>query len=286
MVIRRRALSLALALLSALTVVASSPSAQAPASGAQPYRILVSNDDGVRAPGILALAQALRDLGDVTVVAPAENQSGKGHSIITSDPIFVDPLALAGGLNAFAVSGPPATCVKVALGALMSPKPDLVVTGINRGYNLGMVTYVSGTAGGAREAALQGIPAIASSLAVEETDYAPAAQIVKQIAALVKRHGLEKGVFLNVNVPAGSASAIKGIQLTTQSSLTGVERFEEQKSPRGRRLFWSVWSEPTGAPEGTDVWAVEHGYAAVTPLRAGEFDDRSYEVWRTKVMPR
>ena len=281
----RRLLTVAFSLLAAVSLVASHP-AQAPASTTQPYRILISNDDGVRAPGILALAEALRDVGEITVAAPADNQSGKGHSIVTSDPIFVDNVTLAGGISAFSISGTPATSVKVALGALMPQKADLVVTGINRGYNLGMVTYVSGTAGGAREAALQGIPAIASSLAVEETEYRPAAQIVKQVAELVKQHGLDKGVFLNVNIPAGPASAIKGIQLTTQSSLTGVERFEEQKSPRGRRLFWSVWTEPTGAPEGTDVWATEHGYAAVTPLRAGEFDAKSYETWRTRVMPK
>ncbi len=99
----------------------------------------------------------------------------------------------------------------------------------------------------------------------------------------MRKHGLERGVFLNVNVPAGSASAIKGIQLTKQSTLTGVERFEEQRTPSGRRYFWSVWNEPTGDPEGTDVWATEHGYAAVTPLRAGEFDPKTYEVWRTAV---
>jgi 5'-nucleotidase len=97
---------------------------------------------------------------------------------------------------------------------------------------------------------------------------------------MARKTGLEPGVFLNVNIPAGAARAIKGIQLTRQSGLTGVERFEEQRSPRGRRYFWSVWNEPTGDEEGTDVWAVEHGYAAVTPLRATEFDSKTYERWK------
>jgi 5'/3'-nucleotidase SurE len=103
------------------------------------------------------------------------------------------------------------------------------------------------------------------------------------VVEMVRKNGLDPGAFLNVNVPRGAAGAIKGIQLTRQSSLTGVERFEEQKTPWGRRFFWSVWNEPTGDPEGTDVWAVEHGFAAVTPLAAGEFDAKTYEVWKTKI---
>jgi 5'-nucleotidase len=263
--------------------LADAPHAQTPA---QPYRILVTNDDGVRAPGILAVAQALQSLGDVTIAAPSDNQSGKGHSIVTSDPIFVDQVTLPGGLRAFSVVATPATSVKVAVRALMPQRPDLVVSGINRGYNLGMVTYVSGTVGAAREAALIGIPAIAASLSVEETNYAPAAEIVRQVADLVRQNGLDPGVLLNVNVPAGPATAIRGLRLTRQSALSGEERFEEQKSPAGRRFFWSIWKEPTGDAEGTDVWATEHGYAAVTPLRAGEFDSKTYDAWRTRITPR
>jgi 5'-nucleotidase len=248
----------------------------------QAFRILVTNDDGVRAPGILAVAQALGSVGEVTIVAPAENQSGKGHGITTSDPIFVDRVTLAGGLPAFALTTTPASCVKVALGGLMPAKPDLVVSGINRGYNLGMVTYVSGTVGAAREAALNRIPSIAASLAVEQTDYAPAAEMVRQVVEMVRKNPLEPGVFLNVNVPPGTTNAFKGIQVTRQSRMTGTERMEPQKSPTGRQFFWSVWSEPTGDAEGTDVHAVDHGYVAVTPLRVGEFDQTTFDAWRTK----
>ena len=265
-------------LLALLTLAAAAPprAAQTP----QPYRILITNDDGVRAPGILAVAQALQPLGAITIVAPATNQSGKGHSITIEDPIYVEPVTLAGDLPATSVLGTPATCVKVALGVLLAQKPDLVVSGINRGWNLGAVAYVSGTVGAAREAALAGIPAIAASLSSEETNYAPAAQIVRQVVEMARKTGMERGVFLNVNVPAGPANAINGIQLTRQSALTGVERFEEQRSPRGRRYFWSVWNEPTGDVEGTDVWAIERRYAAVTPLRATEFDPKTYEAFR------
>jgi 5'-nucleotidase len=251
-------------------------------ASAQPYRILITNDDGIRAPGILAVVQALRGMGEITIAAPVGNQSGKGHSITTSDPIFVDEVLLD-DLKAFALETTPATCVKVAVEALMPHRPDLVVSGINRGHNLGAVAYVSGTVGAAREAALKGIPAVAASLAVEQTDYKPAAGIVRQVVEMVRKNGLEPGSFLNVNIPAGTASAIKGIQLTRQSRQTGVERFEEQRSPRGRRFFWSVWNEPRGDEEGTDVWAVEHGHAAVTPLRAGEFDSVTYEKWRKAI---
>jgi 5'-nucleotidase len=277
------ALAHALAAAVCAIVLSTAHAAQQPA---HPYRILVTNDDGVRAPGLLAVAQALQSLGEITIAAPSENQSGKGHSIVTSDPIFVDPVTLTGGLRAFSIVATPATCVKVGVRALMTEKPDLVVSGINRGYNLGMVTYVSGTVGAAREAALMGIPAIASSLAVEETNYEPAAQIVRQIVEMAMKGGIEPGVLLNVNVPAGPASAIKGIQLARQSALSGEEKFEEQKTPRGRRMFWGVWKEPTGDVEGTDVWATEHGFAAVTPLRAGEFDAKTYDAWRTRLTPR
>lgn len=255
------------------------------AQPANPYRILVTNDDGVRAPGILALADALRPLGDITIVAPAENQSGKGHSISITDPIYVDAVTLPGDVKAWSAVATPASCVKVAIGALMQEKPDLVVSGINRGYNLAAVTYVSGTVGAAREAALAGIPAIAASLAVEaHPNYAPAAEMVRRVAERIKGVGLAPGVFLNVNVPAGTLDSLKGIQLARQSMQTGTERFEEQKNPSGRRYFWSVWQEPTGDAEGTDVWAVEHGFVAVVPLKIGEFDQPTFDklkgAWR------
>jgi 5'-nucleotidase len=271
---------------SAPATSSSAPSSSAPAAAAQrPYRILVTNDDGVRAPGILAVAQALQSLGEITIAAPSENQSGKAHSIVTSDPIFVDQVTLQGGLRGFSLIATPATCVKVGVRALMSSRPDLVVSGINRGYNLGMVTYVSGTVGAAREAALMGIPAIASSLSAEETNYAAAAEIVRQVAEMVRQRGLDAGVLLNVNVPPGPQTAIKGIRVTKQSAQSGEERFEEQRSPTGRRMFWSIWKDPTGDVEGTDVWATDHGFAAITPLRASEFDMKTYEAWERMKIP-
>jgi 5'-nucleotidase len=269
--------------LAAILLVLASAGALHATQAPQPFRILITNDDGVRAPGLLAVALALQPLGEITVAAPAENQSGKGHSLTLGEPMYVDRVILAPGLEAYAISATPASCVKVALGVLMKTKPDLVVSGINHGLNLGRVAYVSGTVGAAREAALSGLPAVAASVAAGQTDYAPAAEIVRQVVEMVRRNGLEPGALLNVNVPAGGAGTIKGIQLTRQSRLTGTERFEEQKTPSGRRFFWSVWNEPAGDVEGSDVWAVEHGFAAVTPLVAEEFDPATYAAWKAKV---
>src|SRR6185503_7998415 len=139
--VRRIALLVACAL---LLGAATTPPSGIAAQTAKPFRILVSNDDGVRAPGIAALAQELKSIGDVTIVAPAENQSGKGHSISITDPVYVDEVTLPTGLQALSATATPASCVKLALLSLLKERPHLVVSGINRGYNLGRSTYVSG----------------------------------------------------------------------------------------------------------------------------------------------
>lgn len=242
----------------------------------KPFRILLTNDDGVRAPGIAALAQELKSIGEVTIVAPAENQSGKGHSISITDPVYVDNVTLPGGLAALSATATPASCVKIALLALLEARPDLIVSGINRGYNLGRTSYVSGTVGAAREGAMAGIPAIASSMDILNgwSDYTAAARATTEIARHVKEQGLPSGVFLNVNVPAGMP---KGIRWATQSPLMGDERWVEQKNPRGRRYFWNDYEEPRKDVEGTDVALAAAGYIAVVPLRAMEFDATAAE---------
>jgi 5'-nucleotidase len=261
-----------------LAICVAAPDAQAPE---RRYRILITNDDGVRAPGILALERALQALGDVTIVAPADNQSAKGHSLSITDPIYADAVTLDGDLPATALAATPASCVKVALKALLTEKPDLVVSGINRGVNNGMIAYVSGTVGAAREAALQGIPAIASSLHLAgHPNYGPAAHYTLKVAEMVKARGLDPGVFLNVNVPSGPMEAIKGIRITKQSAQTGTERFEAQTTPSGRRYFWNVYAEPSGGSGDEDVGALDEGYVAVTPMRVGEFDEDAYDDWK------
>jgi len=256
----------------------------APASAQQvrqppPYRILVSNDDGVRSPGIAALAQILQAIGDVSIVAPAENFSGAGHSISSSsDAIFRDDLTLPNGLKAIGLTATPASTMNVAIRNIMKPLPDLVVTGINRGYNLGYSGYVSGTLGGARQAAMLGVPAIATSLAAAGVprDLPYAAEEVLGVARRAKQYGLPPRTFLNVSIPEMPSGGYKGYTVTTQATQHGGEEsFAETKHPGDQRtIYWNVYKEgPGGAPQGTDVWAVANGYVSVTPLKVGETDE-------------
>jgi 5'-nucleotidase len=248
---------------------------------ATPYRILITNDDGVRAPGLAAVAQILQAIGEVTIVAPAENQSGAGHSITIADPIFRDDLTLPNGLKAIGLTATPASTVKVALKNILNLKPDLVVAGINRGYNLGLAAYISGTVGAAREAAMFGIPAIAASTVADVRDYGFAAEEVLGVARRLKQYGLPPHTFLNVNIPAAPAGGAKGYQVTTQAMTPGGdESFAEAKHPGGRTLYWNVYKEGGTAAQGTDVSAVANGFVAVTPMHVGEGDLKVAEALR------
>ncbi len=254
-------------------LVAPAPAQQRPP--APPYRILVSNDDGVRAPGIAALAQVLQAIGEVTVVGPAENQSGKGHSIVTSEPVFREDLTLPNGLRAIGLTATPVSTMKIALKNIVTAKPDLVVTGVNRGLNMGFSSYLSGTVGGAREAAMHGIPAIASSLAEAgmPRDLVYAAEEVLGVARRVKQWGLPPHTFLNVSIPAMPQGGYKGYRITAQAMQEGGdESFAETKHPSGRTIYWNVYKEGATAAEGTDIWAVSNGYVSVTPMKVPETD--------------
>jgi 5'-nucleotidase len=253
------------------------------AQDARPYRILVTNDDGVRAPGLAALIDALAPIGELTIVAPAENQSGTGHALNLNDPIYAETVQL-GSRPATSLMATPATCVRVALSRLLSSPPDLVVSGVNRGSNFGLNAYISGTVAAAREAAMHGIPAIASSLDIRGSrNFVPAASITARVASIVRNGGLPRGVFLNVNVPAGPAEDFKGLKLARQSRTFGTERFEDARTPYGRRLFWSFFEQPTAAEPDSDVQAVLDGYVSVTPLQASEFDAGAFESLRERI---
>jgi 5'-nucleotidase len=258
------------------------------AAGAQqlrqppPYRILVSNDDGVRAPGIAAIAQILQAIGTPIIVAPADNQSGKGHSIVTTEPVFREDLTLPNGLRAIGLTATPASTVNIAITTVVTPKPDLVVVGINRGTNLAYATYLSGTVAGARQAAILGIPAIAASMPEDATgaDLVFAAEEVFGVARRVKQYGLAPNTFLNVNVPVVPSASYKGYMVTTLAPVRpGAESFVEMKHPSGRSVFWNVFDESktTPQPQGTDVWALQNGYTSVTPMRLGETDPSQIE---------
>ena len=248
-----------------------------------PYRILISNDDGVRAPGIAAVAQILQAIGQVTIIGPSENQSGKGHSIVTSEPIFREDITLANGLRAIGLSATPATTVNVAISNILKPAPDLVVSGINRGYNLGYASYLSGTVGAAREAAIHGVPAIAASLSEDNAvrNYGAAAEEVLGVARRVKQYGLPPNTFLNVNIPAMPQGGYRGYRITMQApQKVGAEQFAEMKHPSGRTIYWNVYKEGGTGPEGTDIRAVNEGYVSVTPMRLNETDAAQFEALR------
>ncbi len=267
-----------LAILIAVCALASA-SAQ-PRPQPPPYRILISNDDGVRAPGIAAVAMILQAIGDVIIVGPAENQSGKGHSITITEPIYRENLTLPNGLKAIGLSATPATTVNVAIRNIVTPRPDLVVAGINRGYNLGYDAYLSGTVGAARQGAIHGIPAIAASLADAGAprDVVYAAVEVLGVARRVKQYGLAANTFLNVNIPARPADGYKGYQITTQAaSHGGRESFAETTHPDGRSIYWNRYVEGAKGPAGTDLWAVDNGYVSVTPMKLSEMDPSQVE---------
>lgn len=248
-----------------------------------PYRILVTNDDGVRAPGLAAVAQALQAIGTPIIVAPAENETGAGHSIITSEPVLQQDLKLSNGLPAIGLTATPASTVNIAIRNILTPRPDLVVAGVNPGYNIGHSVSMAGTVGAARMAAMLGVPAIAISQAAEafQRELVFAAEEAIWVARRVKAYGLPPNTFLNVNVPPMPAGGYKGYMITAQAQARGGEEaFLEQKNPRGQTVYWNVWKEGGTAPEGTDMWAVTNGWVSVTPMRVGETDPSQFEALR------
>lgn len=241
----------------------------APAGAQQPggsaFTILLANDDGYDAPGLKALIEALRPVGELYVAAPADEQSGKGHSITTRDPILVSERKQPNGVSWYAIEAPPATCVRLAIENLLPRRPDVVISGINRGENLGVAVYYSGTLGAAREAAIVGLPAIAVSMqGNRDSDYAAAAAYIRQLVEELRaRQLLKAGFFLNVNVPAGER---KGARVTRLSLKQNDEFFERRTNPRGRLYFWSNYRSLEDDEAGTDVWAFVRRYITLTPM--------------------
>jgi len=235
--------------------------------------ILVTNDDGVTAPGLMALAQEMRNLGQVTVLAPDRNWSASGHVKTLDRPLRVMDVTLADGSPALATDGAPSDSVALALLGLLPSKVDLVVSGINPHSNLGHDVTYSGTVTAAMEAAISGLPGIAVSLYSVENDrepmdYGPAARIARSVAANVMAHGLPKDTLLNVNVPYLPAGEIKGVKITRQGLRVYRDLLDRRADPRGRPYYWIGGEAPTGIEEdGTDVGALAQGYVSITPLQ-------------------
>jgi 5'-nucleotidase len=225
-------------------------------------RILVTNDDGVRSDGILILARALEPIGEVTIVAPLTEASAIGHALTLRRPLRLEAIAE----RTYSVDGTPTDCVNIAVTKVLGGMPDLVVSGINKGYNLGDDVTYSGTVAGALEGALLGIPSLAVSL--ERTrgtfDFSHAASAAAAIAAAVLQNGLPARTLLNVNVPKGKS---KGFKITVQARRNHVTSVAEKIDPRHQPYFWieegqSDWE----SNERSDYAAVKAGYISVTPL--------------------
>lgn len=234
--------------------------------------ILVTNDDGVTAPGLLALARELRPLGEVTVLAPDRNWSASGHVKTLERPLRVKEVELADRSPALATDGAPSDCVALALLGLLPGKVDLVVSGINPYCNIGHDVTYSGTVTAAMEAAIWGLPGIAVSLNSTENDnhpldYLPAARLARRVAASVIAHGLPKDTLLNVNVPYLPEDQIKGVQITRQGLRVYRDLLVRRADPRGRPYYWIGGEAPTGVlQDGTDFSALAEGYVSITPL--------------------
>jgi len=250
--------------------------------------ILVTNDDGINAAGLLALQTALREVAKVVVFAPDHNWSAAGHTKTMHKPLRVQEVTLPDDTPAYACSGAPSDCVAlVMLGFLEQQgqgtteatrdrpgsaqgRPLLVVSGINQGANVGHDITYSGTIAAAMEAVISGLPAIAVSLdSYESSEFGPAARFAARLAQEVLQRGLPPNTFLNVNVPAMPAERIAGVRVTRLGRRVYRDVLIERRDPRGKPYYW-IGGEPPGGVteiEGTDIWALAHGYISVTPLQ-------------------
>jgi 5'-nucleotidase len=245
--------------------------------------ILVTNDDGVNANGLLVLAQEMRKLGEVTVLAPDRNWSGSGHVKTILRPLRVKSTTLADGTPALASDGAPSDCVALALLGLAPNPVDLVISGINPYANFGGVITYSGTVTAAMEAVINSVPGIAFSLNTPRDhqgprDYATAAHFASVIAKQVLHHGLPPNTLLNVNVPYRAVEEVKGIRITRQGLRYYQGELVAREDPRGHPYYWFSGKPPTSLPEdGTDYGALEAGYVSITPLQLDFTDYEAFE---------
>jgi 5'-nucleotidase len=232
-----------------------------------PMRMLLSNDDGCDAPGLEALATGLADLGEIVVVAPDRNRSGASNSLTLDVPLRVRLHAP----NRYCVNGTPTDCVHLALTGLLSEEPDIVVSGINDGANLGDDVLYSGTVAAAMEGRTLGTPALAVSLLEgegEERPYETAVRVVRDLLAFLPKAALPPNTVLNVNVPARPYEALEGFRATRLGSRHRASGAVADRDPRGRRIYWvGSAGRAADAGEGTDFEAVQKGYVSVTPLQ-------------------
>ncbi len=243
--------------------------------------ILLTNDDGIYAPGLWALYQELRQLGEVSVVAPESEQSAVGHAISLANPLRVKKVSLEGGVQGWAVSGTPADCVKIALSELLPEPPQMVVSGLNLGPNVGINVLYSGTVSAATEASILGVRAMAVSLNSykAEADFAAAARLAREtVARLRSWPGWKKGVCLNINLPALPPDRVLGLKFTRQDMGPLVEHFERRVDPREHVYYWLAEINQRRLPDPeTDYGALAAGFISITPIHHDLTDYRTLE---------
>ena len=231
--------------------------------------ILVTNDDGITAPGIAALVGAMKTIGNVVVVAPDSPQSGMGHAITVAKPLRLDPVKVFKGVTCYQSSGTPADCVKLAVSKVLHHKPDLVVSGINHGSNSSINVIYSGTMSAAVEAAIEGIPAIGFSLTnfSHQADMRAAARVAKTIAKKMLKTPLDPGTLLNVNIPDVPYEKLKGMRVCRQARAKWEEEFDERTDPHGRKYYWLVGAFVNyDKGDDTDEWALANHYVSIVPV--------------------
>lgn len=233
-------------------------------------RILVSNDDGIGAPGIGNLARALATEHEVYVVAPDRERSAMGHALTLHRPLRAEPYDMGGGVaGAWATSGTPSDCVKLAIGALLDQQPDMIVSGINRGPNLGADVLYSGTVSAALEGCINGFPAVAFSLAsFSDLGYERAAEFARSLVSQLAGRTLPPKFLLNVNLPALEGEGYKGVKVTKLGIRRYQDVFEKRTDPRGRTFYWLAGEAiETGEDADSDVVAVRSNYVSITPIQ-------------------
>jgi len=231
--------------------------------------LLLTNDDGVQASGLIHLIEAVRSLGEIVVVAPDVPRSGMSGAITHTVPIRVDLVKKEEGLTVYSCTGTPVDCVKIGLNRLLDRKPDILLSGINHGSNAAICIIYSGTIGAVFEGCIVGIPSLGISLADYSlrADFSQAANYGKQVAEKILIDGLPEGICLNLNVP--SRSKVNGLKVCSQTKGYWTKEFVEMNDPIGRPVFWLTGEFLNEEPDNihSDEWALNQGYAALVPLR-------------------
>ncbi|MDP1622444.1 MAG: 5'/3'-nucleotidase SurE [Bacteroidales bacterium] len=247
--------------------------------------ILITNDDGVKAPGIRALINYIRPFGKVVVVAPDRPQSGTAHAVTIAHPLRLETITIENDYEEYCCNGTPADCVKLAFKIVMNRRPDFLFSGINHGSNASINIIYSGTMAAVLEGALAGVPSVGFSLNNYSlnADFGPSEKFVRAIVSNVISDGLPEGVCLNVNIPAVPSERILGIRVCRQAGGTWQEDFDEREDPNGRKYYWmkGVYVQ-TGNGEDTDHWAVQHNYVAVVPVQFDLTANHAMELLRNR----